>query len=75
MNRQRKVEGLDTLDRIQALTYALSRLPKVEEHCTLHPLVVQLLTAMVSQECDTVREFVRPNNRADAGEITAQTGR
>jgi hypothetical protein len=62
--QQCHVACLDTLDRIQALTWALGQLAKVEDHCILHPLAIQLLVAMVNQECESIGEIVRPNEGA-----------
>src|SRR4051812_27745903 len=54
---QLQVSCLDTLDRIRALTYTLGQLARVEAHCTLHSFAIVLLTEMMSQECDALREM------------------
>ena len=57
--QQHHVVCLDILDRIRGLTYALSQLARGEDQCVLKNLAVSLLTEMVGNECESLREIVR----------------
>jgi len=53
------MEGLEALDHLRGLTYALSELARSTDQGVLKSLAVGVLERAVSSECDSLRESVR----------------